>query len=49
MEEDKDITFTREDLVLAIRLAYMSSYDVGVYKDWIENIVQQVIKNKNNN
>jgi len=48
-EKDKQILFTKEDMEMAIRIAWRTSYNVESVSDWVEDIISQVIDKKLNN
>jgi hypothetical protein len=48
-EKDKQILFTKEDMEIAIRIAWRTSYNVESVSDWVEDIISQVIDKKLNN
>jgi hypothetical protein len=42
----EEIMFTKEEMELAIRLAWRTSHDVESVPKWVEGIIQQIINNK---
>ena len=42
----EEIMFTKEEMELAIRLAWRTSHDVDSFPMWVEGIITQIIDEK---
>ena len=42
----KEIMFTKEEMELAIKLAWRTSHDVDSFPMWVEGIIQEIVNNK---